>query len=73
MGLNKDQKALRKNAPGRARNRAREATASTAGADNDEEVMWPDIECPKCYAEPGDPCTTPSGNPAKKAHAARLK
>lgn len=28
-------------------------------------------ECPKCYAEPGEMCITPSGYEAKKIHKGR--
>lgn len=30
------------------------------------------IKCPTCDSDPGDACRTPSGNVAKKTHAARV-
>jgi hypothetical protein len=30
------------------------------------------VKCPTCDSDPGDPCRTPSGNVAKKTHAARV-
>lgn len=78
MGRNKDQKARRKNAPGIARNLARKAVAASDDVGGDDSgskdrAVYPNIECPKCFSVPGDPCTTPSGKQAAKTHAARLK
>ena len=32
---------------------------------------WPRTSCPKCGAEPEQPCVTRTGNPASCAHEAR--
>jgi len=69
MGRRKNLKQRQANAAGRARNRAREAAAPAedSGGGTDPEM---ENECPKCGAQPGHPCVTPSGNPTR-THKAR--
>lgn len=75
MGRNKDQKVNRKNAAGRARNRALAQQANDPGTTENETTPDDGLhkECPKCIAAAGEACKTPSGKPAAKTHAARLK
>jgi len=72
MGRRKNLKQRQANAAGRARNRAREAAAPAAPAEESGGGTDPEMEneCPKCGALPGHPCVTPSGNPTR-THKAR--
>lgn len=70
MGRNKDQKANRKNAPGRRRNRLREQRAADTGPDTTAGL---DKDCPKCGVIAVYPCETPTGKKAQKTHVDRLK
>ncbi len=73
MGRNRDYKARRSNAAGMARNRQREALAASGGSGGGAAAVDPatENECPRCGAQPGEVCITPSGNPAAKTHTAR--
>lgn len=73
MGRRKDLKRRQGNAPGRLRNRLREAQPTNGGSGGGTAAVDPatENECPRCGAKPGEVCLTPSGNPAAKTHSAR--